>query len=166
MCRQCGPFNGWSQALTGLMEGNSHSAALTDVGHQEPVGSRRRTCRRNAERWGRSFLPIQRPAVPSQSLRVGPFEEHEGSRQSLFLEVDQPALRPPPAGRLDLSVWSQATVNVDFDCASADIASMALCHRDSRLYDNPLTAKIQPISRGTGCSPDRNRRALPGTPVK
>jgi hypothetical protein len=32
----------------------------------------------------------------------------------LFLEVDQPALRSLPAERFDLSVWSQATVNIDY----------------------------------------------------
>jgi hypothetical protein len=41
-------------------------------------------------------------------------KKREGSRRSLFLAVDQPALRPLPAERFDLSVWSQATVNIDY----------------------------------------------------
>ena len=49
-----------------------------------------------------------------QKLNQRPFQKREGSRQSLFLEVDQPALRPLPAERFDLSVWSQATVNIDY----------------------------------------------------
>jgi len=40
-----------------------------------------------------------------------PLQKREGSRRSLFVEVDQPALRPLPTERFDLSVWSQATVN-------------------------------------------------------
>jgi transposase len=32
----------------------------------------------------------------------------------LFLEVEQPALRPLPTERFDLSVWSQAKVNIDY----------------------------------------------------
>ena len=43
-----------------------------------------------------------------------PFQKREGSRRSLFVEVDQPALRPLPTERFDLSVWSQATVNIDY----------------------------------------------------
>jgi hypothetical protein len=47
-------------------------------------------------------------------LNQRPFKRREGSRRSLFLEVDQPALRSLPAERFDLSVWSQATVNIDY----------------------------------------------------
>lgn len=49
-----------------------------------------------------------------EKLNQRPFKKREGSRQSLFLEVDQPALRPLPAERFDLSVWSRATVNIDY----------------------------------------------------
>jgi len=49
-----------------------------------------------------------------EKLNQRPFKKREGSRQSLFLEVDQPALRPLPAERFDLSMWSQATVNIDY----------------------------------------------------
>jgi len=47
-------------------------------------------------------------------LNQRPFKKREGSRQSLFLELDRPALRPLPAERFDLSEWSQATVNIDY----------------------------------------------------
>jgi transposase len=43
-----------------------------------------------------------------------PFRKREGSRSALFAEVDRPALRPLPAERFDLSVWSPATVNIDY----------------------------------------------------
>ena len=49
-----------------------------------------------------------------EKLNQRPFQKREGSRRSLFLEVDQPALRPLPTERFDLSVWSQATVNIDY----------------------------------------------------
>ncbi|MGH9734021.1 MAG: IS21 family transposase [Candidatus Acidiferrales bacterium] len=49
-----------------------------------------------------------------EKLNQRPFKKREGSRHSLLLEVDQPVLRPLPAERFDLSVWSQATVNIDY----------------------------------------------------
>jgi len=49
-----------------------------------------------------------------EKLNQRPFQKREGSRRSLFVEVDQPALRPLPAEPFDLSVWSQATVNIDY----------------------------------------------------
>jgi transposase len=49
-----------------------------------------------------------------EKLNQRPFQKREGSRHSLFLEIDQPALRPLPPERFDLSVWSQATVNIDY----------------------------------------------------
>ncbi len=49
-----------------------------------------------------------------EKLNQRPFQKREGWRWSLFLEVDQPALRPLPAERFDLSEWSQATVNITY----------------------------------------------------
>ena len=49
-----------------------------------------------------------------EKLNQRPFQKREGSRRSLFLEVDQPVLRPLPGERFDLSEWSQATVNIDY----------------------------------------------------
>jgi hypothetical protein len=43
-----------------------------------------------------------------------PFSETPGSRHSLFLELDQPALRSLPEQRFDLAAWSRATVNIDY----------------------------------------------------
>ena len=47
-------------------------------------------------------------------LNTHPFKKREGSRRSLFEELDRPALRPLPAERFDLSKWSKATVNIDY----------------------------------------------------
>ena len=49
-----------------------------------------------------------------EKLNHRPFQKRAGSRHSLFLELDQPALRPLPQQRFDLSAWSLATVNIDY----------------------------------------------------
>jgi len=49
-----------------------------------------------------------------EKLNQRPFQKREGSRLSLFRELDQPALQPLPTERFDLSEWSQATVNIDY----------------------------------------------------
>jgi transposase len=49
-----------------------------------------------------------------EKLNHRPFQKRPSSRHSLFLELDQPALRPLPVERFDLAAWSQATVNIDY----------------------------------------------------
>jgi transposase len=49
-----------------------------------------------------------------EKLNHRPFQKRPGSRHSLFLELDRPALRPLPEQGFDLSTWSQATVNIDY----------------------------------------------------
>lgn len=43
-----------------------------------------------------------------------PFQKLEGSRKSLFIELDQPALRPLPQLRYEFAQWKQATVHIDY----------------------------------------------------
>ena len=44
-----------------------------------------------------------------------PFKKREGSRQSVFAELDRPALRPLPTQRFELAaVWAAAKVNIDY----------------------------------------------------
>jgi transposase len=51
-------------------------------------------------------------------LNARPFRKHrEESRASLFEKVGRPALKPLPAERYDLSLWSQARVNIDYHIA-------------------------------------------------
>ena len=38
----------------------------------------------------------------------------EGSRASVFAEIDQPALRPLPATRYDFAAWTKAKVSLDY----------------------------------------------------
>jgi transposase len=47
-------------------------------------------------------------------LNQRPFRKREGCRRALFEQLDQPALRPLPAERFDLSIWRKATVNIDY----------------------------------------------------
>jgi len=43
-----------------------------------------------------------------------PFQKLEGSRKSLFVELDQPALKPLPRIRYAFARWKQATVHIDY----------------------------------------------------
>src|SRR5262249_31681235 len=47
-------------------------------------------------------------------LNQRPFKKREGCRKSLFEQIDQPVLRPLPQEPFELSVWSKATVNIDY----------------------------------------------------
>ena len=43
-----------------------------------------------------------------------PFQKLEGSRASLFTELDKPALKPLPQTRYELAEWKRATVHIDY----------------------------------------------------
>ena len=47
-------------------------------------------------------------------LNDKPFKKLEGSRASLFAELDQPALRPLPATRYEFATWRRSKVNIDY----------------------------------------------------
>jgi transposase len=47
-------------------------------------------------------------------LNARPFKKLAGSRQSLFEELDRPALRPLPQARYQFATWKTATVNIDY----------------------------------------------------
>ncbi len=51
-------------------------------------------------------------------LNQRPFRKRAGCRQSVFLELDKPALKPLPAERYDLSQWSEAKVHIDYHVAA------------------------------------------------
>jgi transposase len=52
-----------------------------------------------------------------ERLNHRPFRQREGSRASLYEEVERGALRPLPAEAFDLSQWSRARVNIDYHIA-------------------------------------------------
>ena len=47
-------------------------------------------------------------------LNARPFQKMEGSRLTLFQQLDQPALRPLPAHRYQLGEWKKAKANIDY----------------------------------------------------
>ena len=48
------------------------------------------------------------------ALNQKPFRKRDGSRESQFLQLDKPALKPLPGEPFDLSDWTQARVNIDY----------------------------------------------------
>jgi len=48
------------------------------------------------------------------ALNDRPFQKLEGSRRSLFLELDKPNLRPLPATSFEFAEWHHARVNIDY----------------------------------------------------
>jgi transposase len=49
-----------------------------------------------------------------EKLNQKPFRKREGSRATLFAELDRPALQPLPSERFQLHHWTQARVNIDY----------------------------------------------------
>lgn len=49
-----------------------------------------------------------------------PFQQLEGSRRSLFIEVDKPALKPLPANRYEYAEWQKARVSLDYHVRADD----------------------------------------------
>jgi len=48
------------------------------------------------------------------ALNERPFQKAEGSRRSLFEDLDRPALKPLPADRYEYAEWRKARVNFDY----------------------------------------------------
>jgi len=46
-----------------------------------------------------------------------PFQKLPGSRRSLFLSLDKPALKPLPEQRYEYAEWFKARVNIDYHVA-------------------------------------------------
>ena len=49
-----------------------------------------------------------------RSSIIGPFRKREGSRASLFAELDRPALQPLPAERYVLAHWKTVRASIDY----------------------------------------------------
>jgi transposase len=52
--------------------------------------------------------------VELTSLNEQPFQKLPGSRKSLFMEIDQPALKPLPSQPFVLAHWKKVRVNIDY----------------------------------------------------
>src|SRR3954452_9017656 len=55
-------------------------------------------------------------AIAELLVRVNqrPFRQREGSRATLFAQLDRPALKPLPASRYQFGEWKTARVNIDY----------------------------------------------------
>ena len=53
-------------------------------------------------------------------VNARPFKKIDGSRQSLYEEIDRPALRPLPAERYELATFKAAKVNIDYHVETPD----------------------------------------------
>ena len=51
-------------------------------------------------------------------INARPFQKLDGSRQSLFEQLDHPALRPLPAARYEFATWRTARVNIQYHVAA------------------------------------------------
>lgn len=49
-----------------------------------------------------------------KALNEQPFQKLEGSRKSLFEELEKPALKALPGARFEYAVWKKLTVNIDY----------------------------------------------------
>ncbi len=77
-----------------------------------------------AERWiaaalrNRTFFSLAEANLSIRErltwLNARPFKKLDGSRDSLFAEIDRPALRPLPAVPYEYAVWKAAKVNIDY----------------------------------------------------
>jgi transposase len=47
-------------------------------------------------------------------INARPFQKLDGTRRSLFEQLDRPALRPLPATRYEFATWRRARVNIDY----------------------------------------------------
>jgi transposase len=56
----------------------------------------------------------ERVAELVERINLRPFKKLEGSRQSLFDELERPVLHPLPATRYEFATWKRAKVNIDY----------------------------------------------------
>lgn len=78
-------------------------------------------------------------------LNARPFRKRDGSRASVFQETDRPALRSLPAERFDISQWSHARVNIDYNVGfDSNFYSVAynLVHELIEVRSLPTTVEI------------------------
>jgi transposase len=99
-------------------------------------------------------------------LNQRPFKKRDGCRQSLFLELDRPALRPLPAERFEVAaVWRSAKVNIDYHVEVDDSfysVPYQLVHQQVDVRATPTTVEI--FHQGTRVA-SHPRAAKPYTPV-
>jgi transposase len=78
-------------------------------------------------------------------LNQRPFKKRDGCRRALFDQIDQPALRPLPAERYNLAMWSKAVVNIDYHVQVGDSfysVPYTLAQKTVEVRATPATVEI------------------------
>jgi hypothetical protein len=78
-------------------------------------------------------------------LNQRPFRKREGSRQSLFATLDQPALRALPTERYQYGEWKTARVNIDYHVEFGNhfySVPYALTQQEVDLFQRPADPKV------------------------
>ncbi len=118
-------------------------------------------------------------------INARPFQKLDGSRQSLFEQLDRPALRPLPATRYEFAIWRKATVNIDYHIAAdrhyysvpyrlarqqADVrlsaATVEIFHRSARVASHPRSQVRHGYSTDPAHMPESHRRHAEWTPQR
>jgi len=116
-------------------------------------------------------------------LNARPFKKLEGSRDSLFAELDRPALRPLPATPYEYAVWKQAKVSIDYHVeldrhyysvpyglvgeqvdVRASARTIEVFARGRRVASHPRSSAVGRHTTETAHMPESHRRHLEWTP--
>ena len=108
-----------------------------------------------------------------------------GSRESLFAELDRPALRPLPAQPYEFATWKTATVNIDYHVEvdrhwysvpyglvgeRCDIrvtaAIIEVLHRGRRVASHPRSGEGRRFTTDAAHMPEAHRRHAEWTPSR
>jgi transposase len=82
-------------------------------------------------------------------LNQRPFRKRQGSRASLFAQLDQPALKPLPATRYQFGQWKTARVNIDYHIEVERHYYSVPCALVHQQVDAHLTAEtLEVLHRG------------------
>jgi transposase len=82
-------------------------------------------------------------------LNQRPFRKRQGSRASLFAQLDQPALKPLPATRYQFGQWKTARVNIDYHIELERHYYSVPCALVHQQVDAHLTAEtLEVLHRG------------------
>lgn len=119
------------------------------------------------------------------ALNDRPFQKLEGSRRSLFEELDRPALQPLPPGRYEYAEWKQAKVHIDYHIqvdhhhysvphqlagkpveARLTATAVEVFHRGRRVATHLRSRRRGGYTTDSGHMPDHHRRHLEWTPER
>ncbi len=118
-------------------------------------------------------------------LNRRPFQKREGSRHTLFLELDQPALGPLPTSRYDFALWKKARVSIDYHVEAeralysvpyqfvhqeVDVrigaTTVQIFHRGKRLATHRRAVAKGSVSTDVAHMPSAHRRYAEWTPSR